>query len=126
MELSPDQAKFLSGSVGSPGICFLGNTSAGVGIVGTRVALCLNGVSNFGANDTGVCFNAVTVPVAAQSISAALTNNIGVSGTSTLADWTSLTVYATDAAAIKAACYQGILKLGKIETALRNYGLCIT
>ena len=57
---------------------------------------------------------------------AQLTNNIAATGTSTLADWTSLTTYSTDASAIKAACYQLAKKMIAHETALRNYGLLIT
>ena len=55
---------------------------------------------------------------------AALTKNVTASGTtSVLADFTSLTVYATDAAAIHGDIYQLGLSVSGIITALKAYGI---
>jgi hypothetical protein len=63
-------------------------------------------------------------PAVQQSVSA-LTNNITPGGTTgTLDNWTSLTVYATDAAAIRNACYQLGLELSELRNAMHAYGLC--
>ena len=61
----------------------------------------------------------------AQQVSAAdLTNNVTAGGTDdTIADYASLTVYATDAAAIRNNIYQLSRKLKQVNDALRVYGL---
>jgi hypothetical protein len=126
MEIKSEGVFLPPGTVANPGIAFNGSTTSGFTVDATAVRPVYVGASNFAMNNNGVSFCAVTVPVAAQSVLAALTNNIVASGSSTLADWTSLTVYATDAAAIHAAAYQTLKKLGAIETALRNFGLVVT
>lgn len=61
---------------------------------------------------------------AAQQAVAALTNNITAGGTDDqLADYTDLTTYATDAAAIRNNLYQLGRKLDQVVDALRLYGL---
>jgi hypothetical protein len=67
-------------------------------------------------------FFAVT-PVVRQTVTA-LTNNVTSGGTSDQVDnWTDLTTYATDAAAIRNAVYQLARKVSQLEVALSNYGL---
>jgi len=59
-----------------------------------------------------------------QVSGANLTNNVTVGGVNdTIADFTSLTVYATDAAAIRNDIYQLARKLKQINDGLRAYGL---
>ncbi len=54
----------------------------------------------------------------------AVTNNVTAGGVDgTIADFTSLTVYATDAAAIRNDIYQLARSVAQIATALRTYGL---
>jgi len=65
-----------------------------------------------------------TAAVANQSVLGILVNNVTSGGsTSTIADFSSLTVYATDAATIRNNDYQLAKKVLAIETALRNYGI---
>lgn len=55
---------------------------------------------------------------------AALTNSVTIGGTTgTIADFTDLTVYATDAPTIRNDIYQLSLALSNVVTALRSYGL---
>lgn len=59
-----------------------------------------------------------------QTSGANLTNNITAGGTTDVVDdWTSLTVYATDAAAIRNAVYQLTRKLKQINDGLRTLGV---
>jgi hypothetical protein len=63
-------------------------------------------------------------PVAQQTSGANLTNNVTSGGTTDQIDnWTDLTTYATDAAAIRNAIYQLSRKLKQINDGLRSYGL---
>ncbi len=74
-------------------------------------------------NATGIGFFAAT-PAAKQTSGENLTNNItsgGVDGT--LTNWTNLSTYSTDAAAIRNCCYQLGRKLKQVNDALRLYGL---
>jgi hypothetical protein len=65
-----------------------------------------------------------TAPAAQQTSGANLTNNVTSGGVNdTIADFTSLTVYATDAAAIRNDIYQLARKLKQINDGLRTYGL---
>lgn len=65
-----------------------------------------------------------TTPTTQQVSAANLTNNVTSGGTSNqIDDWTNLTVYATDAAAIRNAVYQLSRKLKQVNDALRAYGL---
>jgi hypothetical protein len=67
-------------------------------------------------------FNAT--PVVQQTDGATLTNNVTSGGTTNVIDnWTSLTVYATDAAAIRNAVYQLSRKMKIVVDALRALGL---
>lgn len=77
----------------------------------------------FVANSTGVGFFGVT-PAAKQASAADLTNSVTSGGTSdTIANYTDLTVYANDAAAIRNDIYQLARKLKQVNDALRLYGL---
>jgi hypothetical protein len=59
-----------------------------------------------------------------QVSGAALTNSVTAGGTTdTIANYTSLTTYSTDAAAIRNNIYQLARKIGQINDALRLYGL---
>lgn len=61
---------------------------------------------------------------AARATQAAITNSVAVGGTTgTIANYTDLTTYATDAAAIRNNIYQLSLALSNVVTALRAYGL---
>lgn len=76
----------------------------------------------------GVTNNAVgfmgASPVTRQTSGADLTNNVTAGGSDdTIADFTSLTVYATDAAAIRNDIYQLARKLKQVNDALRDFGL---
>lgn len=59
-----------------------------------------------------------------QTSGANLTNNVTAGGTNdTITNWTDLTTYATDAAAIRDAIYQLARKLKQINDGLRTYGM---
>lgn len=74
-----------------------------------------------GAGNIG--FFGVTA-VAQQTSGANLTNNVTSGGTDdTITNWTDLSTYATDAAAIRNAIYQLSRKLKQINDGLRSYGL---
>jgi len=63
-------------------------------------------------------------PTAQQASGANLTNNVTSGGTTdTIADFTSLVVYATDAAVIRNDIFQLARKVKQINDALRLYGL---
>lgn len=63
-------------------------------------------------------------PVVRQTDGAGLTNNVTVGGTTNqVDDFTNLTVYATDAGAIRNDIYQLAKKLKIVDDALRLYGL---
>jgi hypothetical protein len=65
-----------------------------------------------------------TTPQTKQTSGENLTNNVTSGGTDgTIADFTSLTIYATDAAAIRNDIYQLARKLKQVNDALRTYGL---
>lgn len=77
----------------------------------------------FKVNPSGVAFFGVAV--AAQQVSAAnLTNSVTAGGTTdTIANYTDLTTYANDSAAIRNDIYQLARKLKQVNDALRLYGL---
>lgn len=86
-----------------------------LGIAGTNLL-------KFGSSTT-LAFFAQT-PVVRQTSGENLTNNVTTGGVDgTIADFTSLTVYAADAAAIRNDIYQLARKLKQVNDALRNYGL---
>lgn len=63
-------------------------------------------------------------PVAQQSVLTTLVNNVALGGTtSTIANYTDLSVYANDAATIRNNFYQLTKKVLALETALRNYNI---
>jgi hypothetical protein len=106
-----------TGSAGSTG-----SNSGDISILtgastGTKGSIIINGGK--------LSFFAVTA-VVQQSVNTILVNNVTSGGTlSTIADFTSLTVYATDAGTIRNNFYRLTEKVLKLETALRNYGLAI-
>jgi hypothetical protein len=64
-----------------------------------------------------------SAPVAQQTSGANLTNNVTSGGTNdTIADFTDLTTYANDAAAIRNDIYQLARKLKQVNDALRTFG----
>lgn len=65
-----------------------------------------------------------TTPVSKQTDGAALTNNVTSGGTTdTIANFTSLSVYATDAATIRNDIFQLARKIKIVDDAMRAYGL---
>lgn len=82
-----------------------------------------SGTSRVKVDATGIGFFAATT-VAKQTSGANLTNNVTAGGTTDQVDnWTDLTIYANDAAAIRNAVYQLSKKLKQINDGLRSYGL---
>lgn len=74
-------------------------------------------------NATGIGFFAAT-PASQQTSGANLTNNVTSGGTNDVIDnWTDLTTYSTDAAAIRNAVYQLARKLKQVNDGLRTLGL---
>ena len=110
-----------NGAVRLSNLTVLGNLTMGDGIniilnatTGTRFGTATNQRLGF--------YNAT--PVVQQTDGATLTNNVTAGGTTDqLDDFTSLTVYATDAAAIRNDIYQLGRKLKIAVDALRAYGL---
>ncbi len=79
---------------------------------------------NGGTSKIGFFSTAAVTPVVQQTSGANLTNNVTAGGTDdTIADYSSLTVYATDAAAIRNDIYQLARKVKQINDGLRTYGL---
>jgi len=65
-------------------------------------------------------------PVGQQSVNTILVNNVTSGGSlSTISDYSDLTIYANDAAAIRNNFYRLTEKVLKLETALRNLGFSI-
>lgn len=94
------------------------NRDAGTGEMKLTNTVGVRAVSKFGL---------AAAPVAPQSVLASLTNNCTASGTTgTIPNFTSLTVYATDAQAIHDGISQLAKKLTVMETALKAFGLLIT
>lgn len=91
---------------------------------GQTLTMRANGVAKLTASSTGLGFFA-TSPVALQTGPVLnLTNNITAGGTDgTFTNWTDLTIYANDAAAIRNAMYQQGRALKFCSDALRAYGL---
>ena len=95
-------------------------------------ALTSTGITTL-ASDAGVAFKAgnTTGTVgffgatgATRVTQAALTNSVTAGGTTgTIANYTDLSVYANDAAAIRNDIYQISLALANVVTAMRSYGL---
>lgn len=84
-------------------------------------------VIGWGANGSAALvgfFPTVAAAPVVQQTSASLTNNVTSGGSSdVIADFTSLTVYATDAATIRNDIYQLARKVKEIGDAMRTYGL---
>lgn len=82
-----------------------------------------NKVLEFGSGTQQIGLLGAT-PVGQQTSGANLTNNVTVGGTNdTIDNWTDLTTYATDSAAIRNAIYQLSRKLKQLNDGLRLFGL---
>lgn len=111
----------LSGNAttGTQTLNVLAGTHAGIANIGTGAAVhTVNLLASTGKLGT---FGTAAV---VQQLQGALTNSVTVGGsTGVIADYTDLTVYANDAAAIRNDIYQLSLALSGVITGLRNYGL---
>lgn len=97
--------------------------SAGSGVDGNIIIDQLTGDLVIGSSAGKLAFFDATA-IVKQTSGADLTNNVTSGGTNDqIDDWSSLTVYATDAAAIRNAIYQLSRKLKQINDGLRDYGL---
>ena len=111
------------GAIGgtTPGAgAFAGLTSTGITTLASGA-----GVAAKLGNATGTLgfFGATGATKVTQS---AITNSVTVGGvTGTIADYSDLTVYANDAAAIRNDIYQLSLALANVVDALRSYGLLV-
>jgi hypothetical protein len=114
-----------AGTAATPGWAYLADTDLGWYRVGAddMAAVCGSSAVRLRMNATGVGF--FTTTPAAQQVSAAnLTNNVATGGTDdTIANYTDLTIYANDSAAIRNNIYQLARKLKQVNDALRLYGL---
>lgn len=82
------------------------------------------GVNRFIADSTGIGFLNQSSGVTVQTSGANVANNVTAGGTTdTIADFTSLAVYATDAATIRNDIYQLARKVKQINDGLRTFGL---
>jgi len=108
-----------NGTAGTQTLNVLTGTRAGVSNIGTGAAAhTLNLLSSTGLLGT---FGATAV---VQQTQPAIVNSVSSSGTAnTISDFTSLTVYATDAAAIHGDIYQLANALKNVIAILRLYGL---
>jgi len=105
--------------------CYNRNSSvyANINIDALGIFIRPSGTTKIQANSTGVGFFTAT-PVAQQVSAANLTNSVTAGGTDdTITNYTDLTSYATDAAAIRNAIYQLAKKLKQVNDSLRLYGL---
>lgn len=100
----------------------IGTEKGSGGGTAREFALAVDGTNKIRMNTTGLAFyNAAPV---AQPVSAALTNNITAGGTNdTFTNWTDLTTYATDAAAIRNAVHQCARAIKRVDDNLRTLGL---
>ena len=93
----------------------------GTGTTGGSVIM--GGNANIGGTSGQITFFNGTL-ASKQTRGATFTNNITVGGTTdSPANWTDLTTYANDAAAIRNFCYQVARVLNQYDVALRAYGL---
>lgn len=93
-------------------------------LTGSSGALRANNVNKVAWSTVGVSFFNVTVVGQQTGPTLNLTNNITSGGTDgTFTNWTDLTTYATDAAAIRNAAYQNARAVKFCSDALRAYGL---
>lgn len=110
---------------GSPTAFFLDVTNTASGAASLLLDLRLTNATKFSIGKAGgPGFFGATAATTQQTSGANLTNNVTVGGTNdTIADFTSLTVYATDASAIRNNIYQLARKLKQVNDAMRLYGL---
>ena len=91
---------------------------------GRDVILGTSSGSKFGTASTQKIGFLGTAPVSQQTSAANLTNNVTAGGTNdTIANFTDLSTYANDAAAIRNDIYQLSRKLKQVNDALRLFGL---
>lgn len=103
-----------------------GGTGHSLFLMSPMDGIAAGGTKRMTIDATGLSFFTVAASagVAQQTSGADLTNNVTSGGTdNTIADFTSLTVYATDAATIRNDIYQLARKLKQINDGLRAYGL---
>ena len=103
-----------------------GTNNYSIYTVGTAICRLGGEIEIDGAfNHDGSTFGAFNTTPVTQPVSAAdLTNNVTTGGTSDqVDDWTDLSTYATDAAAIRNAIYQLTRKLKQVNDGLRDLGL---
>lgn len=112
-----------------------GATSIGPGVSATATRLDINtfGLAIYDAGETLIhnigtatlgWFTAAASPVTRRTSGADLTNNVASGGTDdTIANYTDLTLYSNDSAAIRNNIYQLARKLKQINDGLRAYGL---
>jgi hypothetical protein len=109
----------------------LGNAATSITFYTAATTTTLTGTARLVIGSTGAItfpasgtFGAFGVAAAAQQVSGAnLTNNVTVGGTdNTIANYTDLTTYATDAAAIRNNIYQLARKLKQVNDGLRALG----
>jgi hypothetical protein len=113
--LNLDGGALTAGATTATTLGSTGNTALATG-AGATAAL---------GNATGTLgfFGSVGATVVTQG---AITNSVTVGGTTgTIADYSDLTVYANDAAAIRNDIYQLSLALANVVGALRSYGLLV-
>lgn len=110
---------------GSPVLLKLNVTNTNSSANARLIELQTGGTLRFAISKTGSPGFFSTVPPASQGVSGAnLTNNVTNGGTDNIiANYTDLTTYATDAAAIRNNIYQLARKLKQVNDALRTYGL---
>lgn len=114
----------VNGSTTNPSHGFTSDNRHGMTLDGSsRVAfahtsvVCMTMDSSAGAPRIGI---GATTPAVISAIGATLTNNVTAGGTAnTIANYTDLTVYANDAAAIRNDIYQLALKLATLEAGLK-------
>lgn len=112
---------FFTGNAtgGTQAFNLLTGTRAGTANIGTGAAV--HTVNLLASTGKLGAFGATAV---VQQLQGAITNSVTVGGsTGVIADYSDLTVYANDAAAIRNDIYQLGLALSGCITALRNYGL---
>ena len=116
IEVTTADPVLVLNSIGSNRVTYVGGSFQVVDAVGDDLFVAQGGDSSIGFFAGG--------PATLQTSGANLTNNVTAGGTdNTIDNFTSLTVYATDAAAIRNDIYQLARKLKQINDGLRAYGL---
>jgi len=113
-----------SGLLATPGLAFIGDLDTGLyRVAANDMAVTVGGTQMVRWNTTGIGFFA-SAPIAKATSGADLTNSVTAGGTNNVIDnWSNLSTYSTDAAAIRNAVHQLARKLKQVNDALRAYGL---